>query len=237
MGSRRKFPRWLLVGFTLLLVGVIIQSTRVPYSEQRQVLKDGTQATLVGVTFDQEHRISTGNALTRLVAPLAPGVVRDSTGFGTFSRPDVPRHVPVVWLYLRRKIGSGRTLPEQPIQLWTVADEDGCETQISEGDERVHASGEIWSLKSFALHVFPRRKGRVALRAYTWTANPEPSLEFWLENPDRGPHPEWPEAPLPVAVQDGDVRYTLRRFVSSADYSDAASAPRLDNRRDASTHL
>ncbi|MGV3722922.1 MAG: hypothetical protein ACO1SX_18645 [Actinomycetota bacterium] len=225
-----------MVGFLVALVAVLAQWSRSGRAvEQRRSLNDGTTVTLLGVTAGRPHQITTGNPVAQIIAPLAPAALTRSTGFGRFTRPDVPPETPVAWIYTR---AMAPLLPTQDfggLQLWTIGDEDGCETQLI--GPYTHESGGAWAVSSFELTTFPRHGKRIALRAYRWSATPKPTVELWAPNPASRSYPVWDEAPTPVHAVDGDVRYTLRRFVSGADHVSSAVPPRFNNRRDASTHL
>jgi hypothetical protein len=73
------------------------------------------------------------------------------------------------------------------------------------------ASGD--QVQGWALSAFPRRGAKVGLRL-TVFGQPHPAAEFMVPNPTPGPYPIWPAPPLPIIKRDGDLTFTLTRFLT-----------------------
>jgi hypothetical protein len=232
MSRTRKSPRLLLAAFLVVLVTVIAAGARTPdRARQKRVLPDGTEVIFQGITEGPVHRFQAGGVAGRLFGSFLPDSVRDATGVGVYSGSPTDPGVTAAWFTAKSPPGAARTTGME--YVWMVFDEAGCETQLQSW------GGQATGPFSLPLPAIPRHGSRAGLRIYERVVNARsrPVAQFWLPPSTRAKSGDWGEHVLPVTVRDGDVDYTLRRFVSGASSRSADKPPRYGEPTDANTHL
>jgi hypothetical protein len=208
----------ILTAFLLMLIGWLLQES--PPLQVRR-LPDGTVLRLEAVTRGPQQRFVRGRNWQRLLVPLLPPSLQPMPGVSIYTyRPISPKNSSPLVFWISRSAKSS------PNRYWwpraVAFEEHGCEFNARRFPlEFSPPFGD--TVQGWALPAFPRRGARVGLRLTDFDRS-HTAVEFMVPNPTPGPYPTWSAAPPPITRRDGDLTFTLTRFLTGHAAPDRAPA-------------
>ena len=205
----KKIILWSIV--LLIIAGIAVDAFLWLHKPQVIVLSNGTQLTLLGVTYGKHH-----------IAPKAKVAGGRARGG---ARIDSTNDTVVVWIEAEHKVNQ---YPNYQLVVYDKAD-TACVTAYDRSQSQVKNGVEI---QGFALDAFPRWDSKITLRIMTWGNGQHISKEqFIVSNPARDTSfAKWTPDPLPDAQSDGDLDVTLTKLVAGAQspYNRGTGVARID---------
>jgi len=207
MKSRKAIAVMLLIAVVSGFLLWIIALRPLPY--ERQVLKDGTVLTLVGLTTGSKHEAPGASFKERLASRLPVKWAKRfklSPPPATYSEHSSSNYLSV-WL-------MAETDRKPPDYRLLIGDGQGSLTMNNRDYGRgvsTRISSNTW-LIGLPVAAWPRRSERLEIEVYD-PVDIEPLAAFRVDNPARDPAtPAWTARPWPITVDDGELSFHLTRL-------------------------
>ena len=196
----------ILGAFVLLLMAAALVIAIVKHRPTRHSvsLPDGTVIRLEAVTYGKVHKFSTAKPWQNWLRQHAPFARRFlPTGNGITSSTTTQNDALVFWVSHFDPRTGVHTNDWNGVD---IQDRHGCRFRVQGWGTSY--DGKM-SVSHFTAEAFPRREAKFSIYVRTDGAH---EAQFEIENPARGPFPEWAVEELPATRNDAGLLITLNRL-------------------------